>query len=570
MEKDSINSLYDFWFSNEKIWFDATEDDDLLIRQKFGLLIHDNPNLDTIKNNKDSKELLTSILLYDQIIRHVFRGNTEKINELSKFSFELSLFVLENKIDKEYLPEERCFILMPLRHTFDLKYLDIVLDKIKEYRKDNDCSYYIRFYKATILSMSKIKTPLIKPEELNPDIKNEQIFNTLDSHCVKNLEYIKPIISSEPIYQTFVHTLSKLPNLKEITLSLSGGVDSMISSFNLYHLSQQQTKFKIIAITIDYGNREDNKYEVEFVKRWCKLLGITHYVKHITELKRNKSYDRDLYEKLTRTLRFDMYKRFENPVIMGHNLGDCLENIFNNIKKTRSLNNLRGMSEISDEEKCIIVRPMLNISKHDIRDFAKRYAVPHLPNSTPSWSERGKIRDELIPFLNKFDANIIPGMIQLADNMEQMYNIYEISIIDRFYDSIKFDEYQIIIPLNNNAPEKQYGFVFWKDIISKVLRKINFQFPSNKAIRSMNERIMHNRYGIIKMSKKLEFNYRYDGLSLQLKEKISVHVQTKDNNFNINKTNTLSNIIYKIIYYFGCIMTVYIYYLIGVKLIELV
>ncbi|ARF11364.1 tRNAIle-lysidine synthase TilS/MesJ [Klosneuvirus KNV1] len=563
MDKDSINSLHNFWFAHEDIWFDATENDDQIIKQKFGLLINDNPNIESIKHNKDIKELLTTILLYDQIIRHVFRGNTEKIKELSKFSLELTLFVLENKMDKEYLPKERCFILMPLRHTFDLKYLEIALDKIKEYREDGDCNYYIRFYKATILSMSKIKTPLIVPEEINYDITNEQIFNTLDSHCVKNLEHIKPMNPSEPIHQAFINTLSKLHNPKEITLSLSGGVDSMISSFNLYHLSQQQTKFKIIAITIDYGNREDNKYEVEFVKRWCKLLGITHYVKHITELKRNKSIDRDLYEKLTRTLRFDMYRRFNNPVVLGHNLGDCLENIFNNIKKSRSLNNLRGMSDISNEEECTIVRPMLNISKRDIRDFAKRYAVPHLPNSTPSWSERGKIRDELIPFLNRFDENIIPGMIQLADNMKQMYHIYETSIIDRFYETIKFNEYQVMIPLSDNAHEKQYGFVFWKDIISRILKTINFQFPSNKAFRSMNERIAHNRYGIIKMSKRFEFNYIENGLTLKIKDK--PQIQKIENKINESKLNIWSDVFYKIVYYMGCVISLYIYYLVFSK-----
>jgi len=159
MDKDSINSLHNFWFAHEDIWFDATENDDQIIKQKFGLLINDNPNIESIKHNKDIKELLTTILLYDQIIRHVFRGNTEKIKELSKFSLELTLFVLENKMDKEYLPKERCFILMPLRHTFDLKYLEITLDKIKEYREEVIVITISDFIKQQFYLCQKLKLP---------------------------------------------------------------------------------------------------------------------------------------------------------------------------------------------------------------------------------------------------------------------------------------------------------------------------------------------------------------------------------------------------------------------------
>jgi tRNA(Ile)-lysidine synthetase-like protein len=519
-----MDQLLPYWFSNEKVWFGATPDDDKLITEKFGHLLSDNPNIKSIKEHCNRDELLQNILLYDQIIRHVYRGNKEKIKELSRFSLELSLYVLDLNLDKQYLPQERVFILMPLRHTFELDYLRIALDKIKEYRSENDCNYYVRFYKATILSKSDIETHLVVPENINDSITNDEIFNALDPNCVKNLEVISEINKSEPIYNAFRDTINKMKDVKAVTLSLSGGVDSMISSFNLYHLSNKQQKFKIIAVTVDYGNREDNKYEVEFVKRWCRLLGITHYVRHITDLKRNRSQDRDLYEKMTRKMRFDMYRRFNNPVILGHNLGDCLENVFNNIKKTRSLNNLRGMGEFSEEEGCQIVRPMLDISKDCIRAFARKYMVPHLPNSTPSWSERGKIRDELIPFINKFDQAIIPGMINLADNMKQLYDIYNISVVERFYNSIDMNEYRVLIDLPENAPEKKFGFVFWKDIVCRILRKLDLSYPSNKAIESFSDRISYNQYGMIKLTKTIGFKYTNTNIVLQLKEEPNIPI----------------------------------------------
>lgn len=278
--------LIDFWFSREDLWFNAKPQDDDLIKQKFRHLITDKLDIDSVIEICDLNNLLTYILLYDQIIRHIYRGDNDKIKLLSKYALKLSLFITESQLDHYFNPEERCFILMPLRHTFDLKYLNLAFQKIKEYRAENNSSkYYIRFYKATILSMSNIKTHLIKPELFNDNITNNQILSSLDPECVKNLNDILPINKSEPIYKAFKTTLKKLNNPKEVTLSLSGGVDSMISSYILYHLSHNQTKFRIIAVTIDYGNREDHQYEVEFIKRWCKILNIVHYVHHITELK---------------------------------------------------------------------------------------------------------------------------------------------------------------------------------------------------------------------------------------------------------------------------------------------
>lgn len=507
--------LIQFWFSvkGESLWFNATKEDDALITQEFAHLIQDEP---VFPKNQD--KFLEHILIYDQIIRHVFRGNSEKIQALSPHALELSLHILDHNLDLEFSDKERCFILLPLRHTFDLRMVERAFKKVQEYRQGSDSKYYIRFYKATILSLSQIKTPLIEPEPINNIITNEDIFKTLDPNCIPNLSDIMLLDRTEQIYRAFSKTLRKIKDLKEITLSLSGGVDSMISSFILYHLSEKQTRFKIIAVSINYNNREDNKYEMEFIKRWCHLLGITHYIRHITELHRNRSSDRDIYEKITRKIRFAMYKRFGNPVILGHNQDDCLENIFNNIKKTRSCANLKGMSEfVLDEESGVtLVRPMLKINKTDIRAFAKKYHVPHLPNSTPAWSERGKIRDELVVFMNQFDPALIPGFLKLAENMEEIYTIYDKSVVNKFFESITFSETDVVIRLTPDSDEKNYGFIFWKDIVCQIFKKLGYDLPTNRSVKALSKRIQNNSYGKINMTKNIIFIYTLDKLTLTL------------------------------------------------------
>lgn len=512
--------ICDFWFNNEELWFNATPKDDELIKQKYSKYLNENMTFNDYQlKNMSKTEILANVILLDQFVRHIFRNNKELINKYHKISLELSYFVLNNNLDNQFNPPEKCFILMPIRHTFEIDKLKMLLDKVNNYRKEDNSKYFIRFYKSTLIALSNLITSNIYPEDLNLNISNNEIYSILDKESVKNLENIQNLNKTdildkdEELYKTFKLSLNKIKGLKEITLSLSGGVDSMVSSYILYHLSENQKKFKIIAVNIDYGNRGDIcNVEVEFVKRWCKLLNIDVYVRHINEIKRDRTLDRDLYEKITRFIRFSMYKKFNNPVVIGHNLDDCLENIFSNIKKSRSFNNLRGMSEFSSEDNCTIVRPMLNIPKKNIIEFAKKYKIPYLTNSTPSWSERGKIRENLIPLIENFDPLIIKGLLKLSDNVEKIYQIYDKSIVNNFFDNVKFNVSPNVTEININLinDDKNFGFVFWKDILVKIFHKINSKIPSNKSIETFCKRIEKNQYGIIKLSDGYEFLYGPD------------------------------------------------------------
>ena len=75
-----------------------------------------------------------------------------------------------------------------------------------------------------------------------------------------------------------------------------------------------------------------------------------------------------------------------------------------------------------------IFRPMLDVYKKDIYSFAQNYNIPYVYDSTPSWSERGQKRDKLIPFLNKFDERILPGLINLSEYLISTNKVYRSSI----------------------------------------------------------------------------------------------------------------------------------------------
>ena len=125
-------------------------------------------------------------------------------------------------------------------------------------------------------------------------------------------------------------------------------------------------------------------------------------------------HNRNFYERETHKLRFEQYRKLQCPILLGHNYDDILENIITNISSSSHKDNLKGMSEISEINNVCLYRPMLNISKKDIIAYAKRTNIPYLKDSTPTWSRRGKLRDTVIPTLNKIEPSFLKNLVKLV------------------------------------------------------------------------------------------------------------------------------------------------------------
>ena len=147
---------------------------------------------------------------------------------------------------------------------------------------------------------------------------------------------------------------------------------------------------------------------------------------------------------------------------MGHNRDDSLENVISNIKKERSYQNLFGMNLVGNEKDVTLFRPLLSVWKRDIVTFAQKYKVPFVYDSTPAWSERGKMRDILFPFLNQFDSRILDGLFSLSTNFKEIYKVYENSLPE-----MEYNEKYVII---------EDKTIYFEDYFKKILQKVCVHF----------------------------------------------------------------------------------------------
>jgi tRNA(Ile)-lysidine synthetase-like protein len=235
-------------------------------------------------------------------------------------------------------------------------------------------------------------------------------------------------------FQTFAKTLAmqKIDKTCFVIVSLSGGVDSMICSLLSKAVWGPE---RVVCAHVNYANRDTADMEEQFVRDWCAHLGLTLYVRKIDEINRPDcmTYDmREMYETYTKCVRMDLYRKTMRGckciVLMGHNKDDCFENILTNIAGKTKYDNLEGMQMISECDGMCFGRPLLGIEKKDIVHLARECGVPYLYDSTPKWSQRGKIRDNVLPCINSWHPDAVDGFFHMSTRMKEMWQMMKMGM----------------------------------------------------------------------------------------------------------------------------------------------
>jgi len=488
-----LSDLYKFWFSKEvtKYWFNSTAEFDELIKTKYSdILINlsiDKISHNNIQNIEDDYRLsIGLILLHDQIPRHIYRDNQNK-TEINHYLDLILSFSKKTYIKYKYdlKPNDYCFVLLPLRHTNSFDNIMYVIQETKIKIKHNQHELiYKKFLKATLeryIKFNKDKENIILTNDIlqtnitQTNITQINITQINDPKQICELEllnYIPTPIAEikydelpDYIRQTINH-IKKHTYEKSGIISLSGGVDSMVLCYILKFLN-----INFIAIHINYNNRKECSDEVNIITQWVKFLNIKLYVRKITEINRSEMMDynmRDLYESYTRDIRFNTYihadDHINNNIFVGHNHDDQFENIFTNIVSESHYQNLRGMefiTNISFKQNVIkFIRPMLNISKDIIYKISRYFNIPNFKDSTPKWSQRGKIRDHVRPSIEHWDNKSINSFFKLSDTMSDLMKIADMSATI-IMSQVKKDK-NLPINLDELYPRSLFKLIFEK------------------------------------------------------------------------------------------------------------
>ena len=243
-------------------------------------------------------------------------------------------------------------------------------------------------------------------------------------------------IINEDLYISTLQFL-EINNISDVLVSLSGGVDSMVLTEIMCEIKKYRN-INLYCIFINYNNREESKLEEEFLIHYCLHKNIDFKFINI-EFKRN-DIKRSLYEQQTRNIRYSYYKKicisYNCPgVFLGHHNDDLSENIFNNIMRgNREITDLCVLKKVNRVLDVNIFRPMLDFTKDIIYNFAHRYHIPYFLDTTPHWSCRGKMRNNIFPkCVDCYGENYKNSLLKLGEEGEMIGSIFQTYIIDDLY-----------------------------------------------------------------------------------------------------------------------------------------
>lgn len=265
-----------------------------------------------------------------------------------------------------------------------------------------------------------------------------------------------------------------------ICLSLSGGVDSMV----LLDLLLRANK-RVIAIHVNYNNRDESKLEEEFLRGYCEAHGV-EFICHSFDFKRG-SINRSIYENITKKIKFGLYKSIlqkynAGNILLAHHKDDIIENIFTNFCRGDNFLNLSVIKEYSTILGVNIYRPLLNFYKDDIYNYAHYYEIPYFLDTTPDWSVRGKFRRKILPELFNTFPGLKSNLLGIAKESEEWGSLIQSDFIDKYLNKVNAYDNYIEMPIISGEDYSTFPVCFWQEIISRVFHRYSLSAPSRKSL----------------------------------------------------------------------------------------
>lgn len=499
----TLDDFYTEWMENENYWFANDKNLDAYLTDKYIHLLDESTHDD---NTAGYCKKWT--VLYDQLPRHVYR--TEKAAHIIRFFLEKAMDHLKrNKYDvsdKNLADRELCFALLPIRHHGDPV---LIIHHVIEpcWRRllqvpSCDVATIKRFLTATydrfpvydqLRFIKRITTdkPFGEMEYFPREIakRYEEVLAHIPRECPA-LYYD----STHPVIQCIVDNVKRY-KVRNVILSLSGGVDSMVCLHVLSNLYKMRIIDQVKVVHINYANREYAELEAEFVAYVSNFYGYARntFIRRISEINRPLCMEygmREVYESYTRKVRYAVYKQVDPSayVVLGHNKDDCIENIMTNISHQKKYDNLRGMDVVMRHDNIAFFRPLLDVPKDMIIEYARSNHIPYLHTSTPAWSQRGQIRNKVVPVIDSWSSSFVPSLYKLADVISDAYGAIEDGVRHVFDSRELESETGVTKVVLNSLNTTQ---IFWSSLCTKVCK----HGCSIKSIRNLMERIKQSKQG---------------------------------------------------------------------------
>ncbi|MCS6824311.1 MAG: tRNA lysidine(34) synthetase TilS [Cytophagaceae bacterium] len=209
----------------------------------------------------------------------------------------------------------------------------------------------------------------------------------------------------------------------KILVAVSGGIDSVVLCDVLY-----KKKYTFDVAHCNFGLRgEESDGDESFVRELCQKWGVKLFVKHFD----TKSYSAEKkisIQMAARELRYAWFEEIRKQegydyIATAHHANDVLETMFLNLIKGTGISGLHGIRARIGS----VIRPLLFATKEDIITYAIANGLQWREDSSnlENKYQRNLIRNQIIPWIKKINANIEQTISTTAEKISAEENLLE-------------------------------------------------------------------------------------------------------------------------------------------------
>ena len=333
---------------------------------------------------------------------------------------------------------------------------------------------------------------------------------------------------------------NNLISQNKLLLAFSYGIDSRALLNVLLKLD-----YEVVILHVNHKVRLESELEEEETLKLAKKYNLKCYIKHLEKKDSN-------FEDYARRERYNFFKEVSkventNILLTAHHKDDNLETILMRLLTGSNIYGYAGIHNIVNRNDLIIVRPLLCVSKNEIREYQKEMNFKYFEDSTNNENVhlRNKIRNSVIPLLKEENSAILDKAIDYSNQLNEAFNYIRSSSIAY----LEKNNYQIDNDTFNAQPD-----ALRHDILClllehfKISRNQNLIYKLDSIIRS------NKPQSSLKLNKDYIFYKRYNKTFVKKEETKKIQIETKLNfldnitfnnyNFYFSKEKPLNNEFY--------------------------
>lgn len=258
-----------------------------------------------------------------------------------------------------------------------------------------------------------------------------------------------------------------------LLVAVSGGVDSMVLLDILWH-----SGFQVMAAHVNHGLRgAESDADQYLVVDYCSSRSIPFEVMAVMPDTWQKSGN---FQEMARDLRYEWLqslcqKHGYRYILTAHHRDDAVETFLMNLTRGAGLHGLKGIHATMAN----IVRPMLHLSRQEIRHYAAEHKVPYREDSSnlsPKYV-RNRIRNEVLPLLQDVDPRIRTGITHTMANLTADSELLD-WLVSQWADSHIITDVERMTLALHELPPGEIGV----NLIFHVLRPFGFNYAQAREI----------------------------------------------------------------------------------------